>query len=204
MIYTFKNVRHIHGVHYDRFDNALWVTTGDRDNESTIWKMNSLIEEPVSIVTGSQQSRAVQLLFEKKNVYYGTDTPLEKNYVYSINRSTHKIKKIFYVHSSIFYGCSFNKMHYLASVCEPSDINDIKYSRVYKFNDDSIDSRDGNVLIRIKKDIFPMKLFQYGQINFPYGSESGNFLYITPMSLVGDQKTYQIKINSTKMAHDNE
>ena len=37
-IHIFENVRHIHGVFYDNYTNKFWITTGDTDSESIIWR----------------------------------------------------------------------------------------------------------------------------------------------------------------------
>jgi hypothetical protein len=192
VIFSFDHIRHIHGVNCDPVDGSLWITTGDNDDESTIWHMSTLKAQPQPILSGSQQSRAVQLLFDKSYIYFGTDTPLEQNYIYRLDRVNYQVKRLHPVSNSVFYGCTVNDTHIFASVCEPSDVNEISNVRIY--TSDKQDTSTWSELIKIPKDVWPMRLFQYGQVLFPIGQNKSNQLYFTPMGVDGDQNTYRTNL----------
>jgi len=191
-IYTFSNIRHIHGVSCDPIDDSLWVTTGDNDDESAIWHFKTLGMRPRMVCGGSQKYRAVQLLFDSNYVYYGTDTPLEQNYICRIDRGSYRVEQLHLVGSSIFYGCTVNGRHVFGSVCEPSDVNEVSHITMYCSN--GKDSYEWSAFLRLSKDFWSMRWFQYGQVFFPFGCNNSNQLYFTPMGVDGDQNTYKIQL----------
>ena len=84
--WTFDSVRHVHGVFWDPWEEAIWVTTGDEDQESVIWRTTDGFRSLQPILCGSQQTRAVQLLFTEEAVFFGSDTPREANWLYRLAR----------------------------------------------------------------------------------------------------------------------
>jgi len=194
ILHTFDQIRHIHGVCVDPTDDSLWVTTGDEDEECTIWRMASMESSPEKVLTGTQQTRAVQLLFDKHHIYFGTDTPSEQNYIYQFDRTHYKVKRLHPVFNSVFYGCNVGDTHVFGTACEPSSVNN--QSMVALLAAPMGDTHRWTELIRLPKDIWPMKLFQYGQILFPNGINPGPDLYFTPMGVRGDNKTYRLRVPS--------
>ena len=51
-----------------------------------------------------------------------------------------------------------------------------------------------DVFMNILEDIWPMKLFQYGQVLFPTGSNDGPFLWLTPQGTERDQISLAYRI----------
>lgn len=183
-------IRHIHGVYYDPYDKVLWMTTEDYDDECGIWRSRGLVPEFEKVVGGSQQYRAIQLLFDKDYVYYGTDTPLEKNYICRINRKTKQVASLQAVGSSVFYGCKCGNDLFFSTVVEPSRVNTTKYVELWH----SRNRTDWNIIRTWRKDLLSMKYFQYGQILFPNGScVCGGALWCSPMSVYGGEKSYRFK-----------
>lgn len=81
-----EGVRHIHSVQVDPYSDEIWITTGDRDDESII---GILREDEVEIVgTGSQRWRAVQPVFLRDTVLWGTDAPYKENNILQLPRSS--------------------------------------------------------------------------------------------------------------------
>lgn len=188
---SIKNIRHIHGIFYDCYSNNLWVTTGDYDEEVGIWKSNDNFKTISKILSNSQQVRSIQLLFTENYIYFGSDTPLEINHIYRFQRTNSAIDKLQKVGGSVFYGCKIGEQLFFSTACEPGKIN--KSNNVELWT--SIDGLTWTLLLTIKKDIWSKKYFQYGQIKFPYGEDSSNQLWISPLSTKLDQKTIKIKIN---------
>src|SRR5690606_32225381 len=67
--WQFTNVRHIHAISHDPFTNRIWVTTGDRDEESALWYTDDNFATLHKFIGGSQQYRAIQLLFTEAHIY---------------------------------------------------------------------------------------------------------------------------------------
>ena len=82
LCHTFpKNtIRHVHGVFYDKYEDLVWFATGDLDGECIIGHTNDSFETVNIFKHGGQKYRAVQLLFFKDFIIYGTDTEYDKNY----------------------------------------------------------------------------------------------------------------------------
>ena len=194
VLHTFDHIRHIHGVCVDPTDDSLWVTTGDEDKECAIWRMASPDSQPEAVFSGSQQYRTVQLLFDQDHIYFGTDTPLEQNHIYRFERNLCKVECLHPVFNSVFYGCTVGDTHVFSTVCEPSNVNN--QSMVTLVSASKCSVHHWTELIRLPKDLWPMKLFQYGQILFPKGTNPSSDLYFTPMGVRGDQNTYRIRMTN--------
>ncbi len=177
--WQFKNVRHIHGVFHDFYTDSIWVTTGDQNSEAGIWRTDDGFKTLELIAGGSQQKRAVQLLFTEDYVYFGSDTPNERNYIYRMDRAGERLEPLVAVGSSVFFGCIVGKSLYFSTAVEPSKVNARRYAEVWRSNN----GEDWMKCLEFKKDIWAMNLFQYGQVFFPAGPGDGTKLYYTPFSV---------------------
>jgi hypothetical protein len=187
--WQFDSVRHIHGVFNDPYSDRIWVTTGDLDDESIIWVTRDGFKSLHRVVGGSQSTRAVTLLFTPTHIYFGTDAPDEQNKLRRIARDTHVVEDLFDVDGPVFFGSCVGGWICFSTACEPSEVNDIRYVRVYA----SRDGRNWEVLFDSKKDIWSMKYFQYGQAFFPRADVSSNQLWL---SLVATQHDgYSMRLN---------
>ncbi len=191
-VWWFENVRHVHGVFFDPYTGAYWMTTGDEDHESGIWMSPDEFKSLEKIAGGSQQFRAIQLLFTDKHVYFGSDAPDEKNYIYRMHREGRSVEKLAAVRGSVFHGCKVGSHLFFSTAVEPSRVNTSRYAVVWG----SADGVNWRIVQRFKKDIWPMKYFQYGQVLFPAGPGDGNHLWMTPFATEYDQKTFKIPLST--------
>ena len=190
-VYQFENVRHVHGVFYDPYTTALWVTTGDNDSECGIWCTTDGFRTLDQRLGGSQQVRAVHLVFTEAYVYFGSDTPLEPNALYRMCRRTGQVEFLQAVESSVFYGCKRGSKLFFSTVCEPSEVNTT--DRVVVWG-----SPDGEQWQRIRifpKDSLAMPLFQYGQVRFPKGKGDPHRLWLAPFAVHPDQQSFELDIS---------
>lgn len=173
-LFRIENVRHVHSVRVKGFN--IYLSTGDYGDESGIWCWDG--ENVRSILRGGQQCRAVDFILAKDGIYYGTDTPLEQNYIYKLSYCG-KLTSLKKVSGSVFYISYQVNRYWLATVIEPSDVNKSKYVELWASKPD--DNTKWELMKCFKKDIWPMKLFQYGQIQFPYvykSAEKEVFFYL--------------------------
>jgi len=189
-VWRFTGVRHVHGVFHDPYTDALWLTTGDQGEEVGIWRTQDDFETLERIVGGSQQCRAVQLLFTKDHIYFGSDTPQEQNHIYRMDRGGKNIEPLAAVGSSVFYGCKVGEHLFFSTATEPSDVNQTRNAEVWG----SGDGEKWKLLRLFKKDLWPMKYFQYGQVLFPAGPGDGANLWMTPFATAGDQRTIRVPL----------
>ncbi|MDX2464215.1 MAG: hypothetical protein QNK31_06865, partial [Porticoccus sp.] len=75
--------------------------------------------------------------------------------------------------------------------CEPSKVNKSKNVVVWASNDKG---ENWKPIISFQKDIWPMKLFQYGQVRFPAGDNLGPYLWLTPQGTNSDQISMRIRV----------
>lgn len=193
VVYAFgpKQIRHIHGVFCDPYDDKIWITTGDEDNESAIWRTDYQFRDMEKITGGNQQARALQLAFDQDYVYFGTDTPFETNHIFRINRNTAKIEKIISVDTSIYWWCRVGKWLFFSTAVESSRVNRARYVSVWG----SPDGQDWGCVLKFKKDCWQMKYFQTGQVLFPQGENLTGHIFYTPLAVEGDQSLQRLKID---------
>ncbi|MFI0398239.1 MAG: hypothetical protein ACH34X_04135 [Thiolinea sp.] len=160
---TIENVRHIHTVTYWQETDCYYVTTGDAPNESNIIEYTNDFSKKRIILSGTDEYRIVQPIFRGREIYFCSDKPNNINYAYKYNIDTQKLEQLGKIGATVFYGLEKNGKCYFGTVAEPSKINESKYVELIMIN-------ENNEIIRLhkyKKDIWPHKLAQYGQIIFP-------------------------------------
>jgi hypothetical protein len=178
VVWTFADVRHVHGVFFDPYSNSAWVTTGDLDAESAIWRSDDEFRTLTRIRGGSQKFRAVQLLFSASHVYFGSDAPNEQNYIYRMDRAGRSVETLAPVDGSVFYGCQVGGWLYFSTAVEPSDFNTGRNAEVWC----SSDGVRWAKFLEFRKDRLPLKMFQYGQVLFPSGDGGSVQFYCTPFA----------------------
>jgi len=181
--WTFNNVRHIHGVFYDPYTKSIWVTTGDADAESGIWVTYDNFIHLDLVAGGAQHFRVIQLLFTKQFIYFGSDALIEENHIYRMERKTGKIDILQAVSGTVFWGCKVGENLFFSTAVEPSTVNKNNYACLWG----SPDGEKWKCLAKLRKDFWPMKLFQYGQIIFPAGDNHTGKLWFTPWATEHDQ-----------------
>ena len=188
---SFDNVRHIHAVFYDPFTKTMWVTTGDEDDESAIWNNSTNSPKTFSpVIQGTQQARAIQLLFFDDSVVYGSDTPLESNSIYKIDRETLSCTNIAKVNGSVFHSTQTCNGFYFSTAVEPSDVNNTNLATIYASNN----GIKWDAIISHEKDKWHKKIFQYGQLLFPAGKNETEQLIYSTFAVSSDHKTYRVNV----------
>lgn len=167
VLFKVENVRHIHTVRVK--NNSIYFSTGDYEDEAGIWCWNGSTIQ--CLLKGNQQRRAVDFILAEDCIYYGTDTPLEQNYIYRASYSG-ELTSLQKVGGSVFYMSEQSGRYWLATVIEPSKVNTSQYVELWASRPD--DSNIWTLIEKFEKDVWPMKLFQYGQIQFPYVYSSIN------------------------------
>jgi len=109
-VFTSGEIRHIHAVQYDPFFDAIWVTTGDDGNECKIMYSTDGGESFTLVGSGSQQWRAVSLMFTKEKVYWGMDGSTEEMpfQIWSWDRETAKVESVSEINSYAFFSATLD------------------------------------------------------------------------------------------------
>ena len=205
IVYSFAPgiVRHIHNIFWDSDNRRFFVLTGDLEVTSGIYEANADWTEVKPIVTGNQQYRAVVAFPYNNGLIYTTDSVIEKNNIYLLQEG--EVRVIAPFPGSCIYGAETKDYYVFASTVEPPEGRGLLKMLTYKLgagiedrNTHLITVRKGdlqvNEILKLKKDLLPMKLFQYGSILFPKGIVTDNALWYYTMACKGDGKTKMVKI----------
>jgi hypothetical protein len=181
--YTFPRgaVRHVHNIVYDEWANCLWVLTGDNGSECRILRVSCDFKNVDVLLSGNQQARAVALVPTPDGLYFSSDTPLEPNHIYRLDRRGN-LTELAPLSSSSIYGCRAGSGIFFSTMIEPSPANPDRNVRLYG----SLDGSQWRDLMQWKKDFWLMSLFQYGNAVLPDGRNSTDFLALTTVAVDGD------------------
>ncbi len=87
-VQTFSDVRHLHAVQADPYDDALWITTGDVDRACRLYRYCLRDGEFQLVGGGSQAWRAVELALTEDALLWGMDCVYAPdNRIYRLPRS---------------------------------------------------------------------------------------------------------------------
>lgn len=178
--YTFpeRTIRHVHNVVYDKWQDCLWILTGDEGNECRILRASPDLRNVDVVLSGGQQARAVSLIPTEDAVYFSSDSPLEKNYIYRLRRSG-AVSQVAEISGSSIYGCAVGRSIFFSTMVEPSMVNLDRHSRVFG----SADTNRWDNLLSWKKDTHSLKWFQYGNVILPDGENSSNLLALSGVAV---------------------
>ena len=174
-------IRHVHNIVHDPWGSCLWVLTGDYGDECRILRATCDFSRVETVLQSNQQARTVALVPMEDGLYFSSDTPLEQNYIYRLDRGG-TLSQIAPISSSSIYGCRVGKHVFFSTMVEPSEVNRERQVRVYG----SGGAEDWRPLLAWKKDRWPMSLFQYGNAFLPDGDNSTPYLALTTIAVEAD------------------
>jgi len=178
--YTFpsSSIRHVHNIVYDRWENCLWIFTGDHGRECRIIRAAldfSLVDE---VIFGNQQAMAVAAIVTREGLYFASDTPLEKNYIYFLDRGD-RVHRVAAIPSSSIYAAKNRSGMFFSTMVEPSDVNRTRAVTL-------VGSAGGNCWSEVaawEKDRWPMKFFQYGNAFLPDGENNTDLVAVSTVAV---------------------
>ncbi len=181
--YTFLRgaIRHVHNIVHDPWENCLWILTGDYGNECRILRASCDFAQIDVVLQGNQQARAAALVPAKDGIYFSSDTPLEANFIFRLDRRGN-LSKLAPISSSSIYGCQVDENVFFSTMVEPSATNIDRHVRVYG----SRDGENWNSLLAWRKDRWPMGLFQYGNAFLPDGNNTTEYLAVSTVAVETD------------------
>ena len=185
--YTFPKgaIRHVHNIVHDKWENCLWILTGDHGSECRILRASCDFGNVDVILSGSQQARAVALVPTDAGLYFSSDTPLEPNHVYRLDRRGN-LNESADLSSSSIYGCRVGEAIFFSTMVEPSAVNPDRKVCVYG----TADGERWRRALVWNKDRLPMGLFQYGNAFLPDGRNTTDLLAVTTVAVnPGDLET---------------
>ena len=197
IIYTFKenSIRHIHGIYYDKYSDRLWCVTGDDNHECKMLSTEDYFKTIDVVGQGDESWRCVSLIFTKENIYYGTDSEFQQNFIYKIHRKSLDRKVLSEVNGPVYY--SKKKMGNIAFATTAeirSGDNDSIFKgtcpTIYIVNkEDNVD-----IVFSSEKDRFSPIIFMPGSIHFPLGDDgTANFYFDCVAIAEFDNKSFFVQ-----------
>jgi hypothetical protein len=188
--YTFPNrsIRHVHNICYDRWQHCLWMLTGDYGSECRILRASidfSVVDE---VLGGNQQARAVAAIVTASGLFFASDTPLEQNYIYFLNRRGH-VSKLSAIPSSSIYGCQNRDGLFFSTMVEPSEVNETNDVHLVGAVDGG---NSWDTISAWRKDKWQMRFFQYGNAFLPDGDNQTDLLAVSTIAV--QKADYQTSI----------
>ena len=186
--YTFSKgaIRHIHNIVHDPWGDCLWILTGDYGDECRILRASCDLTRMDVALQGNQQARAVAAVTTRDAIYFSSDTPLESNYIYRLDRQG-RLSQLAGISSSSTYGCRVGNQVFFSTMVEPSGVNRDRNVRIY--GADVGNAEPWQPLLVWQKDFWPMGLFQYGNAFLPDGNNTTRYLALSTIAVGGNDQT---------------
>src|SRR5579871_2112841 len=182
-------IRHIHNVIHDSWGDCLWILTGDYGDECRVLRAPCDLSRLEVVLQGKQQARAVAAVPIEDALYFSTDTPLEPNYIYRLDRQG-ALSQLAAISSSSIYGCRVHSHVFFSTMIEPSEVNRDRNVRIY--GADVAKGGPWQPLLAWQKDRLPMGLFQYGNAFLPDGNNTTPYLALTTIAVQSEDMVLSI------------
>ena len=171
-------IRHVHNIVHDPWGGCLWLLTGDYGDECRIVRASYDFRQVDIVLQGHQQARAVACVTSESGLYFSSDTPMEANAIYHLDRQE-RLSQLATLSSSSIYGCRVARDVFFSTMVEPSAKNTDRSVRIYGGRD----GRDWRPLLAWQKDRWPMRYFQYGNAFLPDGENGTPYLAVTTIAV---------------------
>jgi len=176
-------IRHVHNIVYDPWGNCFWILSGDYGDECRVLRATADLRQVDAVLQGKQQARAVAAIPTEEALYFASDTPLESNYIYRLDRRG-TLDQLAPISSSSIYGCRVGAHLFFSTMVEPGEVNRDRKVRIYA--GDVGTSKSWRAELEWKKDLWHMALFQYGNAFFPDGNNATLYLALTTTAVQSD------------------
>jgi hypothetical protein len=181
LIYSFpkKTIRHIHLLQFDPFSQKIWFSTGDADSECLLGYANDNFSDVEVVGNNHQDWRCLELLFTPEKIYWGTDNPNGQNWLISLDRDTHTLRKI-----ARFNGPIYNLKHitagYLIVTATEGGMGEWD-NRAHLWYSPDIEKLPWKECISYEKDWMPFIFFGFGRLL--YGANFNNSISLCGLAL---------------------
>lgn len=186
-------IKHVHGIYLDKFTDSLWISTGDFDGECFILEVQDYnFSNIIWHGDGSQQWRAVSLLFTEHEVIWAMDSPNQTPYLQIYNKKNGIIKSGQKFNAPVWYMKSFDGGGaILQTSIEPGETVKSSHATIFY----SRDLISWTAVKKFKKDCMPSRIFKFGVISFADGAQNEKSFMISGEALVGfDGKSFKASI----------
>ncbi len=191
VVYTFpaNSIKHIHGLYADEFTDSICCLSGDNEKECQIIRSFDGFQNTEIIGAGDETWRAVSILFDKENFYYGTDAEFRSNQIFKLNRQNLERKNLGEVDGTVFYSKKLGEDLFFTTTAENAPSQKENVAALWQVN--SVGKCE--TLIKFEKDRWHQTLFMFGTIHFPFVNKLEKELYFHLVGVKEDNQTFRLK-----------
>ena len=159
-VHQFKSdeIRHIHALLWDKYEQKIWIFTGDFNPEPQVFKADKNFNNFERVGGGTQHWRACHAIFSKNYVDWIMDCPLEKVHHIRLDRATGAISTGQSFAGPVWYARKYGEIILAASAQEIGPSHMDKKLHLYK----STDLKDWTEIGTFEHDGWPKGYFRYG------------------------------------------
>lgn len=187
------DIRHLHFVKWDKYEQCLWMGTGDYGENGCENRLYRSTDEGSTwelIGQYSQDWRAIGVCFTQEALLWGTDAGSCPDTVHFVrmDRKTHKID-ILQDFEGPCHGCASysDGRAFFSTGVEGGENEKDRYSRMKEYRNGKCEN-----IWQLKKDIWPL-ILQYGVMRFPLGTDTCKRAVFTAMGLKGHGECIMIE-----------
>ena len=190
IVYTFPplSIKHIHGIYFDKFTKSLFCLTGDDEKECQILCSSNGFLTVDIVGQGDETWRAVSILFDEENFYYGTDAEFRANNIYKVNRRNLERENLGEVNGTVFYSKQLGNDFFFATTAENAPSQTENVAALWQVGE----NKTCENVISFEKDRWHPTLFQFGTIHFPCGNKINDKLYFHLVGVKEDNQTFMV------------
>lgn len=192
VVYTFpaNSIKHIHGLYFDEYTNSIFCLTGDEEKECQILQSFDGCNSFEVIGKGDETWRAVSILFDENNLYYGTDAEFRSNHIYKVNRKTLERTQLGEVNGTVFYSKKIGNNLFFTTTAENAPSQKENVAALWHIGEDEKCTR----LISFEKDWWHPTLFQFGTIHFPNKNSLIDQIYFYLVGVNEDNQVFKASL----------
>ena len=178
-------IRHVHGFS-PRLAGGWYVFTGDMEEAAGVYIASADFSSVEPLAVGDQCFRAVRGYDTPEGLVYATDSSIIRNHVYLLpNENPGSLRVLADTNGPCIYGTQCEAGYLFSTTVEPDErLRGVRSYLSTKLGP-GVMTRETQLLLvtntaevrevlKLKKDIYPMKLMQYGSLQFASGQERRN------------------------------
>lgn len=163
-----SDIRHVHNVMFDPFQDHYWVLVGDFGRQTGIGALSKDLKNLDWVGRGTQRYRAVSAIIEPDRLIYGTDSDRDFNFIVSLDKQSGRINELREVEGSSLFAAQFGDWKIISTAVEPNPYCRSRECSLYG----SKDGIEWQRLVVHWKDGFSAVYFQFGALVLPYTQTS--------------------------------
>ena len=181
-------IKHIHGIYFDRVTDSLICLTGDKDSECRMIRSFDGFANVETVGEGDESWRAVSILFDEKSMYYGTDAEFRSNHIYRLDRETKERTSLGEVNGTVFYSKQLGDEMFFATTAENAPSQTENVAAIWNVSPNG----ECTEVVKFHKDARHGTLFMFGTIHFPYANKLNDHLYFSLVGVKEDNRTFRL------------